>query len=196
MTALLKPHLNAIVVIFYAHNDDINTCARNQRDYTLELFEWVEEGFRVTMWEWKKVKERLCGFHVSVTVIFSVKQREYSRAVMHKYEFVGWSPLDIGHSDSEGEGLSFGELIGNATVSPLKPCIYALLMKCDREWAGCVCIRERMYLFMGVHIWMLAPHEHIKHSVSRLFSICAELWIWALLIWAGFVWFFLTYDNF
>lgn len=59
-------------VIFYVHNDDINTCVRNQRDYTLELFEWVEEGFRVRMWEWRKVKERLYGFHVSVPVIFPV----------------------------------------------------------------------------------------------------------------------------
>lgn len=131
--ALLKPRLSAIGVIFYAHNDDINTCVQNQRDYTLGLFEWVEEGFRVRTCEWRKVKEGLYSFHVAVAVVFPVIQGEHFRAAMHAYAFVGWSESDIRHSDSEGEGLSFRELIGNARVSPLKPCMYALLMKCDGE---------------------------------------------------------------
>lgn len=46
-TALLKLRLGAIGVIFYVHNDDINTRVRKRQDYTLELFEWVEQGFRV-----------------------------------------------------------------------------------------------------------------------------------------------------
>lgn len=33
-------------------------------------------------------------------------------------------------------------------MSPLKPCIYALLMKCDGEQAGCVCLGERIYLYI------------------------------------------------
>lgn len=56
-TALLKPRLSAIGLIFYVHSDDINTCVRNQQDYTLGLFEWVEEGFRVRMCEEKKKRE-------------------------------------------------------------------------------------------------------------------------------------------
>lgn len=87
--ALLKPRLSAIGVIFYVHNDDINTCVRNQRDYTLELFEWVEEGFRVRMEEWRKVKERRCGFHVPVALTFPVMQGEHLRAVMRAHEFLG-----------------------------------------------------------------------------------------------------------
>lgn len=80
--ALLKPRLSAIGVIFSAHNDDINTCVRNQRDYMLGLFfEWVEEGFRVRMCTWRKVKERLHGFHGSVAIMFPATQREHWRAV-------------------------------------------------------------------------------------------------------------------
>lgn len=109
----------------------------------LSFFEWVEEGFRVRMW--RKVKERLYGFHVQYLwqLCFQVKQREHLRAVMHEYEFVSWSQLDKRHRDTEGKGLWFRELIGNAMVSPLNPCIYALLMKCDSEWAAwgreCIC---------------------------------------------------------
>lgn len=36
--ALLEPRSSAIGVIVYVHNDDINTCVQNQRDYTLGLF--------------------------------------------------------------------------------------------------------------------------------------------------------------
>lgn len=60
--ALLKPRLSAIGVIFYVHNDDINTCVRNQQDYTLGLFEWVEEGFRVRMCERKKRRRDYMAF--------------------------------------------------------------------------------------------------------------------------------------
>lgn len=146
-----------------------STRVQNQRDYTLGLFEWVEEGFRVRTCEWRKVKETIwlsciCGSYVPVI------QTEHFRAIMQAYEIVGWSELNIRHSDTEGEGLSFKELIGNARVSPLKPCIYALLMKCDGGWAGCVCMRERMYLFIVCIVfiyrcWHLS--NILAHSVCR-----------------------------
>lgn len=62
--ALLKPRLSAIGVIFYVHNDDINTCVRNQQDYTLGLFEWVEEGFRVRMCERKKRRDYMAFMYL------------------------------------------------------------------------------------------------------------------------------------
>lgn len=76
-------------MIFYVHIDDINTCVQNQRDYTLGLFEWVEEGFRVRTCEWRKVKERLYSFHVSVAVMVPVVQWEHFRGVMHAFGFAG-----------------------------------------------------------------------------------------------------------
>lgn len=46
--------------------------------------------------------------------------------------------MDIKHPRTDGEGLFF--LRGNVIVSPLRTCIYALLMKCDgeRSW---VCLQ-------------------------------------------------------
>lgn len=70
----LKPRLRTIGEIFYVHNDDINTCVRNQQDYTLGLSSGWRKRLRVRMCEGgkKRRKERLYGFHVSVAVIFSV----------------------------------------------------------------------------------------------------------------------------
>lgn len=53
----------------------------------------------------KKEKDRLYGFHVSMAVIFPVVQWDCLWTILHAYEFVGWSQLDIRHSDTKGEGL-------------------------------------------------------------------------------------------
>lgn len=97
-------------------------------------FEWVEEEIESeNVWGVKREKERLYGFYVSVAVIFSVMRLDCLWTILHGYEFVGWSQLDIKHPDTEGEGLFFRDLRRNVTVSPLKHCIYALLMKFDGE---------------------------------------------------------------
>lgn len=56
------------------------------------------------------------------------------------------------HLDTKGEGFFLGGLRGNVSVSPLKSCIYALLMKCDGEQSrvclhggGSVCVEATTY---------------------------------------------------
>lgn len=115
-------------------------------------FEWVEEEIESEdVWGGKREKERLYGFHVSVAVIFSVMRLDCLWTVFHAYKFVGWSQLDIKHPDTEGEGLFFRDLRGNVTVSPLKPCIYALLIKCDRELSW-MCLHGGKSTFVHIHI--------------------------------------------
>lgn len=70
-TALLKPRSRTMGEIFYVHNDDINTCVRNQQDYTLGLFEWVEEEIESeNVWGGKKREgetiwlSRICGSYI------------------------------------------------------------------------------------------------------------------------------------
>ena len=69
--ASFKNHRGNILHSHYIHNDDINTCVRNQQDYTLGLSSGWRKRLRVRMCEGGK-KERLYGFHVSVAVIFAV----------------------------------------------------------------------------------------------------------------------------
>lgn len=142
-------------------HDDINTCVRNQRDYTLELFEWVEEGFRVRMEEWRKVKERRCGFHVSVALTFPVMQGEHLRAVMRAYEFLGLITVSYKTFWHWGRRLivwrTYREC-SSVAIGAMHICII------NEMWQGMswVCLHEGENVFVhglnSVHVWMLAPH--------------------------------------
>lgn len=53
-SALLMPRIRTIGELFHVHNDDINTCVRNQHDYTLGLSSGWRKRLRVRMCERKK----------------------------------------------------------------------------------------------------------------------------------------------
>lgn len=93
-TALLKSCLSTIGLTFYVHIYDISTCVRNQQDYTLGLFEWVEEGFKVRM----SVSDYMAA-------IFPAQLQGCMWNILHACEFMGWSQSHIRHCDTEGEGL-------------------------------------------------------------------------------------------
>lgn len=142
--------------------------------HVYETNEITRLGFRVgggRDWEWecvrgeKREKERLYGFHVSVAVIFSVMRLDCLWTVLHAYEFVGWSQLDIKHPDTEVFLFFFREVRGNVTVSPLKPCIYALLMKCDGEQSW-VCLHGGKSVFVhSLHVSALI-HECLFSALT------------------------------
>lgn len=191
-TALLKPRSRTMGEIFYVHNDDINTCVRNQQDYTLGLFEWVEEEIESeNVWGGKKREGEtiwlscICGSY-----IFSNAR---GLTVNHLARFWICRLITARYKASWHRGwryIFFTELRGNVTVSPLKPCIYALLMKCDgeRSW---VCLHGGEGIFVhSLHVTVLI------HERSCLFRVQTK-WLWItrmlmclcasfMLYWAGF----------
>lgn len=147
--ASFKNHRGNILHSHYIHNDDINTCVRNQQDYTLGLSSGWRKRLRVRMCEGGKKRETIwlsciCGSYICSNAI-GLPMNHFACL------FVGWSQLDIKHPDTESEGSFFRELRGNVSVSPLKPCI-CIINEMWREWSW-VCLHGGESIFVhSLHV--------------------------------------------
>lgn len=168
--AILKPCLRNIGEIFLCSQPwHQHMCTKPTRLYAW-AFVWVEEEIESeNVWEGKERRRDYMAF--MYLGLLDSCNRTACEPFCKAYAFVGWSQLDIKHLDIEGEGLFFRELRGNVRVSPLKPCIYALLMKCDGEQSR-VCLHlsvgtmgERVY----VYIACMLECSYMNASASSLY---------------------------
>lgn len=137
-TVLVHPRSGVVREMHYVHNYDINTCVRNQQDYTLGFFEWAEEGIESEN-VWRGGRE---GETIWLSCIyFSVMWEDCSEPFLHAYDFVGWSQRDIKDPDTEGEGLVLfrGLRRNGVVIKVLNICIINDMWR-EQSW---VCLHEK-----------------------------------------------------
>lgn len=89
-------------------------------------FEWVEKEIESEN-VWREKERR--GAYMAFMYLWQLYFQDCLRAILHAFKFVGCSQLGIKHPDAEV--YLYREVMKTVTVLPLKPCVYALLMKFD-----------------------------------------------------------------